>query len=144
MSKLSPGSVVHVVPNRVKSSIRANQASIQLTVSDIHNANLDPLRWRNLHMLASAAAGSPITNMLVRPVNPRGNGYMEKFLENSSLHSRLVGLLKSLQLYDNESMHSFRRGMAQHLHAEGISRTDIMQRMLFKTPAVLHDLYLTR
>lgn len=54
----------------------------------------------------------------------------------------MTSLLQHLGVYEPESMHSFRRGMAQQMAASGISHWDILQRMLIKTPDVLTRCYL--
>ena len=58
------GSRVDIVPQRLKTSMRANSAGVQLTVQS--NQLLDPLRLREWHILSSYAAGSPVSNFLVR------------------------------------------------------------------------------
>ena len=86
--------------------------------------------------MCSAAAGSPVQNILVRPVSRQGSPFTDKFLENSSLLCRMTSLLMRLGLYEGESLHSFRRGVAQQLKAHGSSDSAILQQMLIKTPAM--------
>ena len=138
--RLEIGSIVELVPQRLKTSISANSASIQLIVQA--DQLLDPLFWLHWHIQSSYAAGSPISNLLVRPLNRQGTAYLEKPLQNASLLSRLTSLLQQLQLYEGESLHSFRRGMAQQLKAHGKSEAEILQQLLIKTPAVLQSRYL--
>ena len=114
----------------------------QLTVQSLQNSLLDPLQWLHIHLQLSSAAGSPISNILIRPTKRRGNGYEEKFLANGSLLERLKALLKRLQLDDGETLHSFRRGVAQQLKAQGTHDAAILQQLLITTPAVLQKRYL--
>ena len=138
--RLQPGSKVDLVPQRLKTSISANSASIQLTVQS--NQLLDPLRWLQWHLQCSHEAGSPISNLLVRPLNKQGSAFLEKPLGNASLLCRLKSLLKQLQIYEGESLHSFRRGMAQQLHAQGTTEPEILKQLLISTQAVLQTRYL--
>ena len=137
---LETGSKVEVVPQPMKTSISVNSASIQLTVQS--NQLLDPFRWLQWHRDCSHAAGSPIGNLLVRPVNKQGTAFLEKPLENSSLLCRLVSLLKQLQFYEGKSLHSFRRGMAQQLQAQGSTEPATLKQLPIKTPAILQSRYL--
>ena len=69
---LTVGSQVLLVPQRPKTSITANQHGIPLTVGE--NQLLDPLRWFSMLMQSSMAAGAPISQALVRPLERQGNG----------------------------------------------------------------------
>lgn len=129
---LEPGSKVIMVPRRLKTSITANAAGITITHSATEGKLLDALCWLSILMQSSTAAGSPITEALVRPLNRQGTAYQEKFLEGPSLQSRLTSLLQRLGIFEQESLHSFRRGMAQQLAGQGSSHADIMQRMLIQ------------
>ena len=138
---LTVGSTVTIVPQQIKTNIDANSKGIQLTVQT--NELLDPLRWLNLLMLTSSKAGTPISCALERPLNRQGMGYQEQHLTCQSLHSRMVGLLQHLGVYEQESMHSFRRGRAIQQNSPGISHEAIMDRMLITTREVLQTNYLT-
>ena len=141
--QLPTGSAVKLIfaqTTRTKHSIEANRERIDLTVGD--NMLLDPLRWVNIHMYYSAAAGSPVTHALIRPLERHGKAFAERSIRTNSLQSRLVSLLTRLGCYDGESMHSFRRGRAQHWAAEGVEHSAIMQRMLITTPRVITQHYL--
>ena len=50
--------------------------------------------------------------------------------------------LKAVGAYAGESLHSFRRGMAQHLAAQGQANTTIMQTMMLQTQQILENKYL--
>ena len=138
---LSPGTVVELVPQRLKTSISANALGVQLAVQECQL--MCPVRWLSLHIQCSNAAGSPISNLLVRPLNRQGSAFLEKHLENASLLCRLIALLKQLQMYAGESLHSFRRGVAQQLKASGSQESEILQQLLIQTPAVLNKCYLS-
>ena len=137
---LSIGSKVELVPQRLKTSISANAASVQLFVQPVMLT--DPLQWLHILLHCSQEAGTPISNILLRPETRDKAGFQEKFLQNPSLHGRLTKLLKQLQLYEGESLHSFRRGVAQQMQAAGVPSADILQQLLIKTPKVLHSCYL--
>ena len=67
---LPAGSKVELVPQRLKTSITANSASLQLVVQT--NVLLDPLQWMHIHLHCSADAGSPVHNVLLRPETKEG------------------------------------------------------------------------
>ena len=91
---LSIGSTVDLVPRRLKTSLSPNTAKVQLTVAEAQLQ--DPLWWLHLHLHLSQAAGSLVSNVLVRPADKAGTFYQEKFLESPSLLHRLKGLLQQL------------------------------------------------
>ena len=137
---LAEGSTVHFVPRRLKTSLAANSAAVPLTMSQW--SALDPLRWLQLLMLHSQAAGSPVQDILVRPLSRQGKNFTEAYLQSSSLLSRMRVLFKGLGSDEGGSLHSFRRDFAQRLSSQAISDPVIMQLMLIKTPAVLRERYL--
>ena len=68
--------------------------------------------------------------------------FAEQPLSHGGLHGRLKHHLTSIAAYEGESLHSFRRGMAQHQAAASQAHADIMRQMLLQTQQVFEAKYL--
>ena len=97
--------------------------------------------------LLAAVNSQPIQQFMIRK-SQSGKSVSEQPLSRSGLYNRLVKHLSDLGCYEGESMHSFRRGMAQHHAAAGHPPASIKQKMLLRThkistgtnlPAGRHD-----
>ena len=127
------------MPGRLKTSISANTSGVALSAPDGLLFNV--LMWLRSLLLHSSACGSPVVDLLVRPLNRAGTSFQEEHLASSSLHDRLVSLLLRLGLYEGESLHSFRRGCATQMSAAGSSSQQIAQQLLISTPAIVQRCY---
>lgn len=138
--QLSAGSTVEFIPSFLKQSPQRNSCSIQLTVQP--EGSKDPLVWLHVCMQTAAASGNPISGPIVRPLNRERNAYLPSSLTTKALQHRMTTLLQSMNLYEGESMHSFRRGVAQQMARAGQSTANICARLLNKTPAIVEQHYL--
>ena len=131
-------SAVELVPQCLKTSLKVNQASVRLIV--LEQQLLDPLCWLHVLMRENDAFGSPISQHLVRPLNRQGKRFQEKPMNSSSLMACMAAVVSRLGLYEGESTHSFRRGVAQQMHSRGICDSLNLKQLLIVTPRVLRDL----
>lgn len=150
-----PGAL-EVQPRKTKT---ASQNQRRICVRPAANSILDTWFWLTSNYVMAAIAKQPLHSWLVRttqepeaakqlrfkthyPAHERGPQFYEAALSKSGIDSRLKSHLRSIGAFNGESMHSFRRGMAQHSAAASESDQQIMERMLLDTPAVLKNYYL--
>ena len=138
--KLAAGSIVEFVPAFLKTSPQRNSQGVQLTVQS--DPFMDPLRWLQLAIQTAHACGEAITGPIVRPLRPDHRGYKQCSMTTRCMHRRLSKLLDAMGMNEGESMHSFRRGMAQHMNRQGLSTPAICGRMLICTEKVVSQCYL--
>ena len=129
---------IEVHPLKTK-TYAMNPYSISLPRAPNHL--LDVWFWLLAVYLSSAPIGRPIQQYLIRTTQP-SQPALEQPFSRSGLHDRLRKHLKQLGSYGGESMHSFRRGMAQHCAAQGQDLSLIKQTMLLKTDAILKGRHL--
>ena len=137
-----PG-IMEVQPLRTKTHA-ANTSSI--SIQPASELLLDVWFWLLAVYTLSAVAGQPILQLLVRPSmaasspssapqnatgkRSRGFQFLEQPLSTSGLYNRLRRHLSSIGAFTGESMHSFRKAMAERSSAGGESPQITMQRML--------------
>ena len=138
--QLTEGQAVEYIPSFLKTVSGPNSESMELLVQP--EPFMDPLRWLHLVMQTAAHCQWPITDHLVRPMNPSHSGYQPSSLTTKSMQARVVQLLESMHMYAGETMHSFRRGRAQDMHRTGHSLDAICHRLLNKSKAVVQRHYL--
>ena len=68
--------------------------------------------------------------------------FSEQPLSRSGLYARLTSQLKAIGAYSGESLHSFRRGLAQFQRSQGQSSEQIMAQLLIQTKRILETVYL--
>ena len=129
-----------IVPQYLKNVPGINSCAIQLKVDS--NSILDPLRWLHVCMHMAYAVGHPVESFIVRTSSKNESGFTEEVISRAGLHDRMVQLMGRLGIYEGESMHSWRRGMAIEMQANGSSNNAIMQQMLISTESVLERCYL--
>lgn len=66
--------------------------------------------WLQLAVSAYDAAQQPITNHLVRPLQRGTQSFAEKGMTSSAIWARFTAHLKTMGMYNGESVHSTRRG----------------------------------
>lgn len=72
-----------------------------------------------------------------RTLTPCRRRFSESAFSGSAAYQRLLGHLKTYQLYDGESVHSFRRGANQHALAGGVPASTRQARGLWASPATV-------
>lgn len=140
-----PG-IIQVHPERTKTHLQNPfLISIPLAAEPV----LDTYYWLTAVMATACLIEQPITEQLIRSTGTSGNPrqrsspcFSEQALSRPGLHSRLVSQLKAIDAYNGESLHSFRRGMAQYLTACGQPAEQTMAQMLLQTKRVLDTVYL--
>ena len=149
-----PG-IIEVQPRRTMTH-SANPHSISIQPAAV--LLLDVWIWLLAVYTHSALAKQSIIQYLVRPSQAaacppcpaahsyrgnkrRGYQFSEQPLTRQGLHSRLKLHLGSIGAYEGESMHSFRRAMAQRSTAAGEDPRITMQRMLLQTDRMFHGTY---
>ena len=126
-----------------------------IIVSPAQQTVLDVWFWLATDYTMAAVMQQPISECMVRAsgspavpphdLQPRINAgprFHEQPLSRGGLSSRLKCHLVDIKAYEGESLHSFRRGMAQHSAQHGQNRATIMGRMLIKTADILDKVYL--
>ena len=131
---------VLVVPQRLKTIAGANHTSIPIILPE--DSIMDPITWLHQCLVAAALCGQPISRYIVRSSIGHGKTFNNAAITTSSMHNRLEKWLAQLGLDEGESMHSFRRGRAQHLKAQGLSAHAAGNRLLIKTTRVVKERYL--
>ena len=140
-----PGTI-QVHPQRTKTH---SQNPFQISIPRAAEPVLDTYYWLAAVVATSCVLGQPITGYIVRssataePTDASVACFSEKSLSKSGLHSRLVSQLKIIGAYNGESLHSFRRGMAQHTVIEcGQPKEQTMDQMILQTKRILDTVYL--
>ena len=140
-----PG-VIQVHPQRTKTLA---QNPYQISIPPAEEPVLDTFYWLTAVLSTALLLGQPIQGYLVRTTargpcrGPPGNPHFsDQPLSSSGLHDRLVRQLKSLSIYHGESLHSFRRGMAQYHIGQGQPAEEVMAQMLLETRRILETVYL--
>ena len=83
-----------------------------------------------------------IETALCRRMTPDHAGYEQHSMSRGGLHARLRTQLRALGLDEGESMHSFRRGVAMQLRAQGANVPTISRALLIQTEKVVTSCYL--
>ena len=139
-----PG-MIQVQPERTKTQL---QNPFQISIPLAEEPVINTYFWLLSLSATAPLAGQPITNQLVRSSKPlphalmHGPQFSDQALSRSGLYDRLVARLKEIRAYNGESLHSFRRGMAQYRTAAGQSPEQVMDQMLLKTRRILDTVYL--
>ena len=135
-------------PLRTKTNAQ-NPHSIPIQCSE--HVVLDVWFWLMAVYIYAAMTHQPLQTHMVRASKPVSAAppavaaalppssvycFAEQPLSRGGLHGRLKHHLSSIAAYEGESLHSFRRGMAQHQAAAGQAHADIMRQMLLQTQQI--------
>lgn len=141
-----PAGLLQVHPQRTKTN-RQNPYAISIGAAS--EPVMDLYMWVTAVIATSAAIEQPIYSSMVRSSSPaagqagtRQCRFSEKPLSRGALYGRLVSLLTACRCYHGESLHSFRRGLAQFQRAQGHSTEQIMAQLLLQTRRILETVYL--
>ena len=151
-SQLQHPGTIHVQPLRTKTHAH-NTCMIIIPAAD--NPVLDTWYWMAAAYAMAALNNQPMHHYMVRSSTRKAAKqvqdshqhmgtahYEDQPLSRSGLYERLKLHLRSIDAYAKESMHSFRRGMAQHRAAQGHTHEAIMDNMLLQTRSILQTVYL--
>ena len=143
--------LIQVQPQRTKTQL---QNPFRISIPPAEEPILDVYFWLVGLTATAHLAGQPITAQLVRTSQPLqgaaassqahmlGPQFSERELSRAGLHARLITRLQAAGVYNGESLHSFRRGMAQYKVATGQTHEQVMSQMLLKTKRILETVYL--
>ena len=113
--KLTTGAHLHLLPDHTKNK-KGGHCPVLLSCDAMCLSV-----WLPLAIVHYAAAGQPITNFITRPLQIGSKLFAEKPMTTSSTWARLVKMLKQLNMYTGQSVHSTTRGkmiyQQQELHA---------------------------
>ena len=101
---LQPNSKLHIHPDVTK-----NRKGGFCTVT-ISGDIMCFTTWLQLAVVAYEEAHQPITNYLVRPLAKGTHTFVEKGMTSSAIWGRFTAHLKTMDMYNGESVHSTRRG----------------------------------
>ena len=91
------------------------------------NSSLCPVKAIELYIaISSALSLDLLSGLLFRPLNSLGK-IQNKQLANSTLQSRLRSYLQEANIYNGDTLHSFRAGLAITLALSGSQLADIME-----------------
>ena len=138
-STLTAGTRIHVVPQRLKSVTVLNHASVPVIYTG--HAIMDPIVWLRRCLQTADAAKHPISDVIVRGTSGP-NSFNSTAMTTPGMLYRLRSWLTLMGGNEGESMHSFRRGTAQHLRECGMSVDQIREHLLIKTTHVIIGQYL--
>lgn len=134
-----PG-VIQVHPLRTKTQ---SQNPYAISIPPAEEPILDTFYWLKALLATAILVGQPASGYLVRRTARAGaQHFSEQPLSRSGIYERLKSQLKAIDAYHGESMHSFRRGMAQFKTAAGQSADQVMAQMLLRSKRILDTVYL--
>lgn len=145
-SSTSHPGIIQVHPEQTKTH---SQNPYSISIPPATEPVMDTFYWLAATVVTAHALGQPITSYVIRSsassiTNHQQSSmrFADQPLSRSGLYSRLVSQLQHINAYDGESLHSFRRGMAQFKAASGQSPDEIMAQMLLQTKHILEAVYL--
>ena len=138
--QLVHGDRIIVTPQRLKSVMGANHSGVPIIFSG--HPIMDPIIWLHRVLEACAAAKQPVSDYIVRTSDGHFKSFNPTPMTTAGMLYRLRCWLRELKADEGESMHSFRRGVAQFMREHGCSVEQIRERLLIKTQHVIANQYL--
>ena len=151
-SQLQHPGMIEVQPLRTETQA---QNSLSIAVQPAEQLTWDLWLWVLVAHSQAAEAGQPMQSYMVRhtkpvPANLRADSkprktdlqFTDQPLSRNGLHQRLKQHLQSISASGGESMHSFKRGVAQQEESLGHEDIAIMDKLLMQTRSVLKGNYL--